>query len=275
MRALVCYRDIEKTPRYFQYAGMVLGALGADCVLLEISNGPTESRIRTGAVDGVFDLLPGPIVEHKRVQAGFLAAVIQETRRNAYDLVVIYSQDQPMIEELLLGTVADRVLKATKTSVLVVDHPGEKIERMIVSTGGHALSEPTVNTGMTIAEQLQARVFLLHVMPALPSMYSGLERLEEKLEEVLNTDTPLARHLKAHAAEMERRGISAQIELRRGLPSEEIVLATYRDEADLLVVGYAEHTRFYRVFRDNLALDIVDRAACPVLVINIKTPPAV
>ena len=61
-------------------------------------------------------------------------------------------------------------------------------------------------------------------------------------------------------------------ELRRGLPSEEIVRATYRDEADLLVVGYSEDTRYYRLFRDHLSLDIVDRAACPVLVVNLGTP---
>lgn len=266
MRTLVCYRDIEKTKLYFQFVGLVLEALDADIVLLNIQDGSSPDRgIETGEL---FSLLPERISGRKSVRSGFLEAVFKETRHDRYDLVVINSQNQPTIGELLLGTIADRVLKTADTSVLIVKNPGERIERMIISTGGHEMSDPTVNTGISIAQQLQARVSLLHVMPSLPSMYTGLERLEETLEEVLNTETPLARHLKAKAAEMDQRGINAQIELRRGLPSEEIVRATYRDNADLLVVGYSEQTRFYQVFRDHLALDIVDRSACPVLVVN-------
>lgn len=254
--------------RYFRFVGIILQSIDSEVVLLEIRD-DTHS-VESERAEKIAQLLPDRIVERKTVQAGYLEAVIGETRKHDYDLVIIYSQDQPALGDVLIGTVADRVIKVAKTSVLIVNHPGEEIKRLLVSTGGHELSEQTVNTGIAIAEKIRAMVILLHVVASVPSMYAGLDQIDESLEEVLHTDTPLARHLKTKAAEMRQKGIEAQIELRHGLPSEEIVRATFRDKADLLVVGYSEDTRYYRIFRDHLSLHIVDRAACPVLVVNQK-----
>jgi nucleotide-binding universal stress UspA family protein len=270
MKSLICYRDIKKGESFFQFASIVLGSLESDIVLLGVRDKTQPASAQDTGEN--YLLLPDRILEKKTVQAGFLRAIIEETKKNLYDLVVIISQDQPTIEELLLGTIADRVVKAANTSVLIVNHPKRALKRLLVSTGGHELSDQTVDTGITIAEKIQTKVILLHVVASFPSMYAGLDRIDESLEEVLHTDTPLARHLKEKAADMIQKGIDAQIELRHGLPSEEIVRATYRDEADLLVIGYSEDTRFYRLFRDHLSLDIVDRAGCPVLVVNRKTP---
>lgn len=254
--------------RYFRFVGIILQSLDSEVVLLEIED--DTHPVEPDRSEKIAQLLPDRIVERKTVKAAYLEAVIGETRKHDYDLVIIYSQDQPALGDVLIGTVADRVIKAANTSVLIVNHPRGEIKRLLVSTGGHELSEQTVNTGIAIAEKIQAMVILLHVVASVPSMYAGLDQIDESLEEVLHTDTPLARHLKNKAAEMRQKGIDAQIELRHGLPSEEIVRATFRDKADLLVVGYSEDTRFYRIFRDHLSLHIVDRAACPVLVVNRK-----
>jgi len=270
MKSLICYRDSTKVDRYFRFAGIVLQSLKSDLVLLGIKD---KAKLDWAeASDEMIQLLPITKIESKVVESSFLDAVIAETQNVPYDLVVIDSQDQPTIEDLLLGTIADRVITAANTSVLIVDRPNYEINRMLISTGGHEVSEDTVNTGIAIAEKINAIVILLHVVASVPSMYAGLDRLDESLEKVLHTDTPLARHLKSKATEMRNKGIEAQIELRHGLPSEEIVRASHRDEADLLVIGYSEQTRFYRIFRDHLSLDIVDRARCPVLVVNRRKP---
>lgn len=270
MKSLVCCRDIAHAERYFQFASSVLDALNSEVVLLCVGERMDSSIEKV--FEEMIQIFPKPPVERKVADFNFLDSLIAESKRNPYDLIVINSQDQPTIEELLLGTVADRVIKAAKTSVLIVDHPSADIKNVLVSTGGHEMSDQTVNTGIAIAEKIKAKVTLLHVVASVPSMYAGLDRLDESLEEVLHTNTPLARHLKAKAADMKVKGIDARIELRHGLPSEEIVRASYIDKADLLIVGYSEDTRFYRIFRDHLSLDVVDRAGCPVLVVNRRTP---
>jgi nucleotide-binding universal stress UspA family protein len=68
-------------------------------------------------------------------------------------------------------------------------------------------------------------------------MYTGLNALEEGVEEVLSRETPLAQHLKEAAQRAEESGVNAKIELRHGMVAEEILRACEMEAYDLVVIG--------------------------------------
>jgi nucleotide-binding universal stress UspA family protein len=71
----------------------------------------------------------------------------------------------------------------------------------------------------------------------VPSMYTGLSEFEETLPELLQTDTPLARHLRLSAEILAQRGIQAKLQLRRGVTEHEILREVRLREYDLIAMG--------------------------------------
>lgn len=102
---------------------------------------------------------------------------------------------------------------------------------------------------------------------AIPSMYSGLERLYESLSDMLKTESSIARNIRAQAAMMRSVGIETQIDLRHGLPIEGILRALDSEDDQLLILGDRKQNIIDRFISDETTHKIIDHTSCPVLVV--------
>jgi len=125
-----------------------------------------------------------------------------------------------------------------------------------------------VQMSARLAKAFNAKITLLHVTSTIPSMYSGMDRLDENLSELLQTESRIALNIRDFATMLRSIGIDAHIELRHGTPIDEILRALEKDNYALMVIGSSRHSRFNRLFTDEIALQVVDHAICPVLVIK-------
>jgi nucleotide-binding universal stress UspA family protein len=142
------------------------------------------------------------------------------------------------------------------------------LKNILVCTGGPAATKATVTTAASLARATGSRATLLHVAVAVPSMYTGLAQLGETLPELLQTDTPTARHLRDSAALMRAHKVEADLELRHGIPANEILRAIERSSFDLLVIGASARQGLDRLLLDEVSLKLVDESAIPVLVVR-------
>lgn len=67
--------------------------------------------------------------------------------------------------------------------------------------------------------------------------------------------------------ELAREGIDAQCRVLNGGTVEKIIEQARRFEADFIVIGTHEHSRFYNLFFGNTRDDLIRHAPCPVVVV--------
>ncbi len=246
---------------------LVASALGSDVTLLTVRpphSGPEAgSRVRNAAQDH----LAVPHVNHVLRRGIAETEIIAEVSTGNYDLLVIGARDhRGSAGELLLGDLAYRVVKQTPISALVVRGKVLEMQNILVCTAGHDAATATVTTGAKLAQATDARVTLLHVAAAVPSMYTGLAQIGETLPDLLQTETPTARHLRNCAELMRSHQVEAILELRHGMPAKEILRSIERGSFDLLIVGASARQGLGRMLLDEVSQKLVAHSALPVLV---------
>jgi nucleotide-binding universal stress UspA family protein len=144
-----------------------------------------------------------------------------------------------------------------------------ELKRILVSVGGKKLNRKLIETGANLAEAAGAALTALHVTAPVPAMYTGLEGMEETLEEMLQTDTPIAQHLRWIAKYLADRGVESEIEIRHGAIADEIVREAIKGEHDLIVLGAsAFEGPLQSLMTEKISPRVVDKAPCSVFVVK-------
>jgi nucleotide-binding universal stress UspA family protein len=189
------------------------------------------------------------------------------------DLVVIGTHGRTGISRFLLGSVAEKVIRHAPCSVLAVRPDSEP------HAYRHALCPvdftPSSREAVRLASQLVARdkgeIALLHVID-LPVAHTG-EPMSAGFVQDLDRDA--AKHLAAHAAELQRETtIPIRARTRIGRPGTETLAALDADPTfDLVVMGSHGRTGIRRLLLGSVAEKVVRHARCPVLVARSRAEP--
>ncbi len=268
MHTLMCVSDFPYSAPTVEFGGLIVGLLKSKVTLMTVRSPSATPELGDSVLGQAAEMLP--VVPSKQLVCLGLAEdqILEELAREVYDLVVVGTSQRSKLEEFFLGMVTQRLVVQTDVSVLVVSHPRNQLKNILLATAGHDASDPTVKAGAKLAQLSGANLTLVHVTGAWPGMYAGLSRIEETLPELLQSDTPTSRHLRENIELFRSLGIESQLELRRGLPVEEIVAAANKHQYDLLVIGASKPKMFRQFFLDEVAPQIVNQAPCPVLVVR-------
>jgi nucleotide-binding universal stress UspA family protein len=139
-----------------------------------------------------------------------------------------------------------------------------KLERILIATDGSQQAQWAAQFGRQIAEQLRAKVLLLHVVvPSIPASgdFVTARRLEEVRRE-FGLDL-LGRTRRSFPADLEV--YSAQ---RTGLPSEEIAAEARAWRADLVILGTHGQGRLARLVLGSTDDAVIRQSPCPVITIS-------
>ena len=195
--------------------------------------------------------------------------IISELNSGKYNLLTIGSRAHSSAPaELLLGDTTHRIVKDTPISILVARGKIANLNRILVCTSGPSAGFDAIKSAVTIAKHTNASLTVLHVSRAVPSMYTGLDQMGESLSDLLQTDTPTAKYLRDCASILNAEQISAEIELRHGTPTQEILRDVDRNRYDLLIIGAAKRSPFNRMLTDNVSTQLAANAPLSVLVIH-------
>lgn len=167
------------------------------------------------------------------------------------------------------ASVSKDCLTKISCSVLVAKNPKEPIKHILMLTGGFRVSDVMIETGARVACALNAKVTLMHVTVNVPSMYTGLGTLEETLEELLKTDTPVAKHLRKCARVLDSYNVPSDIKLKHGEPVYEIIKEVDDGDYDFMIIGASGATSTLKEwFLRNVTKDVVDLVGIPILIVN-------
>jgi nucleotide-binding universal stress UspA family protein len=192
--------------------------------------------------------------------------LLRRAKEGAYDMIAVQPTRRGPRDRAL------RVVSGAPIPVLIIKSPPERVRRLLVCTGARPVSFQVIEAGAWLAGAVGADVSLLHVIGAVPRMYTGLEEMEAARDEMLASDTAVAQVVRESLAAFTTRGIDAEFVLREGVPEEQIIRAAHRQGADMIVLGASDTaTRLNRlVFRDVMKR-VIALAPCPVYVARLRS----
>ena len=268
---LICTIGSKRRKSTLRFAREVAKALSAKVMLLGVVDRKREAEeLEQFLAQGADKLKSLGLDVRFRVEQGNAEDIVMEEMKAAsYDLVALGALGKKRSHHRFLSSVAMRIIERSESSVLVIKRRRPSLSRVLICASGMEQGHLAVWAGAAVACGAKARATVLHVVDALPSMYTGLEQMEETLAELLESDTEKARELKWAAQVVKAECDISELKLRRGIAAEEILREGRVGDYDLIVLGSSRSAGgIVRVLMGDLAREIVTRAERPVLVVR-------
>lgn len=282
-RILVPTDGTEKTTPAIQYGLGVAKAMGAEVTAMCVIDESPYENVANVTV---------PEVEAIRYQSSAIAveAVVSQGRAKGvrvkalitsgtpaseivqasidHDLVVMGTVGRTGMSHLLLGSVAEKVVRYARSPVLVV-HSGIRVEgdvpvvrRLLIPNDGSDNTRPAIAQGLALAKLLGAEVTVLSVADPGEDRTKppeGAQRLSrDACQEAVDHVIELGQNI----------GVAVKGTMVEGIPSDEIIKASM--EQDLVVMGTVGRTGLAHMRLGSVAERTVRQARCPVLVVRAK-----
>lgn len=211
-----------------------------------------------------------------RIESGPADAAILRVAEDVQStLIVTASRGLSGIARLLLGSVAERVVRYAHCSVFIA-RPHEKTQKILVATDLSEASQTAVVHAAELARKNSAELVVIYCLDVMPSPAMGLTVPfggvpivpPPELIEQMRTGA-----LAALDELVTRLGIKAQTQVVEGEVASTILRTAEKMSADLLVVATHGRTGLARIALGSVAEKVVKAAKSSVLVVR-STPSA-
>jgi nucleotide-binding universal stress UspA family protein len=186
------------------------------------------------------------------------------------DLIVLGTHGRTGLKKALLGSTAEAVFRRTALPVLTIGpsvrvgaHNGGRFHCVLFATDFNEASSVAAPYAISLAEENQSRLVLLHILPA-PKPGKAKNSGELSVAEAMHRLDDLV----PRDAEFWCR---PEPTVEHGKPSVEILATAQRSGADLIVVGVREMNALAGVatrIERGIAYEVVAHAPCPVLTVR-------
>jgi nucleotide-binding universal stress UspA family protein len=213
------------------------------------------------------------------VRFGDPAQEIAELARFAnIDIVAMATHGQTGLRHLLLGSVAEQVLRDLTIPVLLIrptdrteDHestqPAHRRLTALVPLDGSTIAEQALECATELASSIGARVVLAAVEPTVGDV-SLAEVGVVPYWVMADHEAALLRlnqYLKQTAARLTSMGLTVETRLAEGNPAEEILRISAAEHADLIVMTTRGRSGMERLLLGSVAAKVLQSADIPVL----------
>ena len=188
------------------------------------------------------------------------------------DRVLLGTRSRSKLGKLLLGSVAEQVLRSVNLPVITVGPEAhlpvesDGLERVVLhATTLRETSRPSAALACQIAASQGAKLILLHVLPPIDEM--------ERKGLPTGLDSLAMHELRVLAAETGAGCCSAvEPHVVHGNPFIEILAEASERSASLIVLGATERSAFENLTRDRTIYRVLAHARCPVLTLRESQP---
>lgn len=243
----------------------------------DLENAPTADDRRAAARDVVADLAARAdergLEGRHEVRTGVPAeAILEHVEDVGADLVVVGTHGRTGYRRLVLGSVAESVLRAAPVPVLTVPPAaagGEDYQDVLVPTDGSSCAERATDWALTLARRYGARV---HGLSVVEPDALGLDvRSAALLDRHRQAATDAVESV---AAAAEADGLAVESAVREGRPHRAI--GSYVDErgVDLVVMGTHGGTDLDRLLLGSVAERTVRTSPVPVVTVRERSQSA-
>jgi universal stress protein A len=145
------------------------------------------------------------------------------------------------------------------------------VHHVLVPLDFSTYAEQALDYAIALAQTLQARVTLLHVIqpPAVVKVEGGIWPSSTFLQDL---EAAVTRDMEGYLARVTAAGLAGEIAVVHGVPFQEILDTAKARQVDLIIMGTHGRTGLSHVLLGSVAEKVVRLAPCPVLVARQPTP---
>ena len=270
MKPLILIPHRSYSPAALSYAKLIAKKARTSLHILYVGTRDRHRKSAPEIIDQAIEQLAGIEVTSEVVIGDPTEELHKAVKSHAIDLVILGEAKKTGFLGLALDPMVAKVVAQSPVPVIEVEERSEKLERILICTGGTERAIDAIKAGALLANTTASQVTLLYVTGAVPSMYTGLNQMDETLQEILDTDTPLSHHLHKGAEIMEGYDLNAKLELRHGVPSDAIITSAESGDYDLIVLGASRVGKNLRNWLlGNVSKQVIERTHVPVMVVHI------
>lgn len=194
--------------------------------------------------------------------------------RNSVDLIVVGTHGRTGVRKLLLGSVSEEIFRLAPCPVLTVGpkatavdadpevYPNRPVRRILYATDFTPNSERAAGYALSLAQEHQAHLTMLHVVQEVTEATQNEARLLEYFHRQLSGLVPPEADL----------WCEPEFAVKFGVPADEIMKAAMGrnagEQADLIVLGVRRAGTFPGHLPPATAYKVVCQAPCPVLTVR-------
>ena len=194
------------------------------------------------------------------------------------DLIVMGTHGRSGFERLVLGSVAETVLRKAPCSLLAIPFPvihaagtvPVLFRRIIAAVDFSQVSMRALNEAACLAAETDAHLTTLHVVEVPEHLALWIDRVDG-IGHVRAWAEAAERHMRDSIGAETREYARVDQRVETGKAYREILRVAEERHADLIVIGAHGHGVIERLFVGSTAHHVVRRAACPVLVVRQHT----
>jgi nucleotide-binding universal stress UspA family protein len=277
MKILICSDGTPAAESAIELGGLLAGPLKAETALLGIAEkSQDEALLREALEKQAQPVRSRNLALNIIVHTGEpVREILDRTSKTSYDLVIIGARWTGATGYYWRSEKTYEVIKAIQPPVLVAIGECKHLQRFLVCTGGKEFIERAIEFTGKLAAAVGASVTLLHVMAEPPAIYADLVRLEEDVDQLLQSKSELGTNLRQQKRELERLGVPTAVRLRHGIVIDQVFEEAREGDYDLIVTGTPQERGLLRHYiMGDLTRSILNHANCPVLVARAGQPKA-
>ena len=191
--------------------------------------------------------------------------ILAYTREREIDRIVMGTHSPGPIGKLLVGSVAEAVLRTAKVPVFIVgpevvdgSYRNFATRTVLCAASLHEASKVVVAFAAEMAAQHDARLVLQHVIRPQERAEIMAGRSLDEIEKDLMLLVPPKLHHK----------IAIQTIVVPGDPTEELLYQSKAQQADLIVLGAQGASAFAAITRNGVVYKVLAHAPCPVMTMS-------
>lgn len=197
------------------------------------------------------------------------------SRAEDFDLIVMGTHGRTGMAHLLMGSIAENLVRLAPCPVLTVREHMEKQEvtpylNILVPVDFSPHAEKALKYGIALAMNFEASLRVLHVLdqPVQPSHYQLDENLLMRLQPDIESRTHAA--IQELMKRLAPKGLDYSTAYVVGRAYSEIVHHAAHNDSDLIVLGTHGLSGLQQFLLGSTAAKVVRHAPCPVLTVKVK-----
>src|SRR5215813_90055 len=242
MKILICSDGMPASENAIDLAALLVGPLNPQITLLGIAEKSSDERpLREALERQAQSLWTQSARPNIVVHAGEpVREILDQTANTSYNLVIVGARWTGATGQYWRSERTYEVIKAIQPPVMVAIGERKELKRFVVCTGGKEFIERAVQFTGKLASAVGASVTLVNVMAEPPAMYADLVRLEENVDQLLQSNSELGTNLRRQKRELNRLGVSAEVHLRHGIVIDQVFEEVRAGNYDLIVTGTSQ-----------------------------------
>jgi nucleotide-binding universal stress UspA family protein len=239
-----------------------VSAEGKELISLELDQRAAEAKLFERHLQE-----PSLRLEHRQVRGSADEEIVRFAQRTDADLIVMGMHGRTGLARLLMGSVAEQVVRKAPCAVLTAKAPSAAVQSsamvpirtILYPTDFSENSKCAFPLACALARDHKARLIVLHVYP-LPVAHGEIVARRQDNGAYYKE---LSRAL--HGVKPVDPAIDVHYELLEGDAATEILSAAQEFNCDLIVLGTHGRTGLRRLLMGSVAEKVVRNATCPVL----------